>query len=56
MEKQNMDTETLSTLSDVSLITVKLWLRGAYEPRHVNLPKIARVLNVSADYLSRTEN
>ncbi|MBE6722718.1 MAG: helix-turn-helix transcriptional regulator [Ruminococcaceae bacterium] len=56
MEKQNMDCGTLSTLSDVSTVTVKRWLRGMYELRHVNLPKIANVLNVSTDYLCCRED
>ncbi|MGM9915791.1 helix-turn-helix domain-containing protein [Anaerotignum sp.] len=56
MEKQNMDAKSLATLTDVSPTTVRRWLNGTYEPRHINLPKVARVLNVSADYLCGIES
>ncbi|MBE6721638.1 MAG: helix-turn-helix transcriptional regulator [Ruminococcaceae bacterium] len=56
MEKQHIDIKTLSTRSDVSMVTVKRWLRGMYEPRHATLPKIANVLNVSTDYLCCRED
>ncbi|WP_425489193.1 helix-turn-helix domain-containing protein [Caproicibacterium amylolyticum] len=56
MENQNIDNKTLSTRSNVSLITVQRWLRGMYEPRHATLPKIANVLNVSTDYLCCIED
>lgn len=51
MEKQNMDVNTLALLADVSPTTVHRWLNGVYKPRHDNLPKIARVLNVSTAFL-----
>lgn len=56
MEKMNMDVSTLALLAGVSVVTVKRWLNGTYEPRHENLPKIARELNVSTDYLHRKES
>ena len=51
MEKQNMDANALALLADVSPTTVQRWLNGTYKPRHVNLPKIARALQVPADFL-----
>ena len=56
MEKMNMDVSTLALLAGVSVVTVKRWLNGTYEPRHENLPKIARELNVSTDYLHGKES
>ncbi|WP_442871380.1 helix-turn-helix domain-containing protein [Anaerotignum sp. MB30-C6] len=56
MEKLGMDPKTLAMLSDVSTVTVQRWLRGTYEPRHANLPKIAHVLKVSTDYLCCLED
>lgn len=55
MENQNMTPVVLSALAGVSLITVMRWLKGTYEPRHTNLCKVARALNVSADYLCGIE-
>ena len=52
MEKMNMDVSTLALLAGVSVVTVKRWLNGTYE----NLPKIARELNVSTDYLHGKES
>ena len=51
MEKQDLTPETLALRTGVSLATVHRWLDGTYKPRFVNLPKVARALNVSADYL-----
>ena len=51
MEKMNMDVSTLALLAGVSVVTVKRWLNGTYEPRHENLPKLICALQVPADYL-----
>ena len=51
MEKMNMDVSTLALLAGVSVVTVKRWLNGTYQPRHVNLPKLICALQVPADYL-----
>ena len=51
MEKMNMDVSTLALLVGASVATVKRWLNGTYQPRHVNLPKLICALQVPADYL-----
>lgn len=51
MEKMNMDVSTLAEMVGVSVVTVKRWLNGTYQPRHVNLPKLICALQVPADYL-----
>ena len=51
MEKMNMDVSTLALLAGVSVVTVKRWLNGTHQPRHVNLPKLICALQVPADYL-----
>ena len=51
MEKMNMDVSTLALLVGASVVTVKRWLNGTYQPRHVNLPKLICALQVPADYL-----
>lgn len=51
MKKLGIGPHDLALLAGVSSVTVKRWLCGTYEPRHVNLPKVARALNVSTDYL-----
>lgn len=56
MENQGLDSIALAEMVGVSVVTVKRWLNGTYEPRHENLPKIARELNVSTDYLHGKES
>ena len=56
MENQGLDSIALAKMVGVSVVTVKRWLNGTYEPRHENLPKIARELNVSTDYLHGKES
>jgi len=56
MKKQNITPAALAAKSDVFLVTVKRWLNGSYEPRHINLCKIACELNISADYLCGLES
>jgi len=56
MEKKNMTPIVLAALAGVSLITVERWLNGTYEPRQINLKKVARVLEVPTDYLCDTED
>ena len=51
MEKMNMDVSTLAEMVGVSVVTVKRWLNGTYQPRHVNLPKLICARQVPADYL-----
>lgn len=51
MEKMNMDVSTLAEMVGVSVVTVKRWLNGTYQPRHMNLPKLICALQVPADYL-----
>ena len=51
MEKMNMDVSTLAEMVGVSVVTVKRWLNGTYQPRHVTLPKLICALQVPADYL-----
>lgn len=56
MEKQGMDSATLSMEVGVSPVTVKRWVCGKFEPRHRNLPRIANALCVSTDYLCGMAN
>lgn len=53
MEKRNMGVDQLATLAGVTPGTVTRWLRGSYNPRHVNLISVAdalgnRMINSSA--------
>lgn len=51
MENQGLDSIALAEMVGVSVVTVKRWLNGTYQPRHVNLPKLICALQVPADYL-----